>query len=102
MPRSVRQMIGAPQSGADRSATAWESRKSKLFYGFTVLFMLKSEGEKIPSWVRRPWHQEKGWKKEGSDRNAHGNNLNWSSDQTIAQMKLEDKAFKMIIGYKNL
>ena len=35
-------------------------------------------------------------KKEGSDRNARGNNLNWSSDQTIAQMKLEDKAFKMV------
>ena len=37
MLRGVRQMIGVPQSGADRSATAWESRKSKLFYGFTVV-----------------------------------------------------------------
>ena len=36
MPRGVRQMIGVPQSGADRCATAWVSRKSKLFYGFTV------------------------------------------------------------------
>ena len=36
MPRNVRQMIGVPQNGADWSATAWESRKNKLFYGFTV------------------------------------------------------------------
>ena len=35
-PRGVRQMIGVPQSSADRCATAWVSRKSKLFYGFTV------------------------------------------------------------------
>ena len=28
--KGVRQMIGAPQSGADRCATAWELRKSLL------------------------------------------------------------------------